>query len=426
MITLFKNKNFSLLFAGSLVSEIGNTLYSFAISLYILTVTGSSTQMGFFLAVAIGVRLIFTPLAGTVVDKLSRIKIIYWADYIRGFLFAIATIILLYVHNSNSIILMLYILTIFSSIFGSFFSPAVNAVVPEIVKDEDIHRANSGLNIIQSIQSIFGVLLGAVIYSILGLLWVFAINVVSFIISAVSEMFIHPEYTIAPSNEEKDYSFKDGLRYMKKRKGLLSLLAIILLMNFSITPIASIGLPYLFNNLLLRQPLDLAITEVVMSLSFLVSGIVIASNAIKNSNKTIKQAILLNMIGFIGLGIDLYLISSGLISYTLFYIIILVLFAFIGVQLIYINIPIQTGITIATEASYRGRVFSIIATAAQLAMPFALIIGGYILENLSIIALTIFSTIFIIIASLLFILNKNVEHLFNGIDEQIRASKEVA
>ncbi len=426
MKLLKTNKNFALLFYGSFVSEIGNSLYNFAVSLYILSMTGSSSQMAIFLSVSVGVRLLFSPLAGVLVDKLNKIKIIYFADYIRALLFLFAGVYMFFDNNFSTVIVMLYLITIISSVTASIFSPAVSSAVPEITGVKDLQEANSNLSIINSIQSIFGILLGAIIYGFFGLFWILILNAFSFFVSAISEMFIHPEFKSEEviHHESDDHTFKEGLRYIKKRKGLLNLLVLILFLNFAITPLFSIGVPYLYNNLLLRSPVELALTEVIFSASMLIGGLIIGNKIIKSSNQVVKKSIFLMMLGFILTSIDIFLVYENIISFYPFYFSSLLINAFMGIQIIYVNIPIQTGITIAIEPQYRGRVFSITGSLTQVAVPFAFLLGGYITEQYSVVVLAVVCSVLIIIPSINFLLSKKVKQLFDDVD-QIRFNKNI-
>ena len=61
---VFSNKNFLLVFIGALVSELGATLYSFAVSFYILDISGNNAFLqGLYLALCGAALLIFTLLA---------------------------------------------------------------------------------------------------------------------------------------------------------------------------------------------------------------------------------------------------------------------------------------------------------------------------------------------------------------------------
>lgn len=79
-----ENKNFRLVFFGALVSSIGDVLFNFAIGLYILHITHSAFMLSLYGVVGGITWILLAPFGGVWVDRLSRVKIIYWTDLIRG------------------------------------------------------------------------------------------------------------------------------------------------------------------------------------------------------------------------------------------------------------------------------------------------------------------------------------------------------
>jgi len=116
MKELFSNINFKLLFAGNLVSEVGNSLFNVAMSFYVLELTDENVAaMGMFLFVVTGARIIASPLAGVLVDRWNRVKVIYITDYIRGILFVILGIYIIGGPSDSNIVIALYVIGILSS-----------------------------------------------------------------------------------------------------------------------------------------------------------------------------------------------------------------------------------------------------------------------------------------------------------------------
>ncbi len=74
---VFSNRNYRLVFFGALVSELGAVLYSFAVSFYILEISGNNALLqGGYLALCGAVLLVFTPVGGVLGDRyLSLIHI---------------------------------------------------------------------------------------------------------------------------------------------------------------------------------------------------------------------------------------------------------------------------------------------------------------------------------------------------------------
>ncbi len=421
MHLLKKNKSFALLFFGSLVSEIGNVLYGFAIALYILSVTGSAGSMAVFMAVSTAVRVLSSPLAGVLVDKLDRIKIVYMTDFIRAGLFLTGGLLMASNWGSSQIIIMLYVMSILSSFNGSFFGTAVTAAVPEIVGLENLQAANSAQSVVGSFQTIIGVLLGAIVYSFFGLMWVLIINGFTFLLSAISEMFIKTPYKEeAHSNlvhHEDDKSFKAGVKYLLTQKGLPTLLIFILFINFAITPLFNVGIPYYFNTLMERDPIELALVDVVFAVAMLVAGVIIGMIKIKSSNRVIKISMSFLTLLFVGIALLIYIQQKGVISYWLFYGLLLFINGLIGINIIFVNVPVNTGMVKAVDANYRGRVFAITGAISQIAIPFAQIIGGLIIDSYGIIMLGLFCSVMILIPSIAFVFSKNLTKFFDNLDK---------
>ncbi len=65
---LLKDKNFSLLMFGKITSLIGSSMQGFALSLFVLSTTGSATKFASILSVALIPGLIISPISGVIVD----------------------------------------------------------------------------------------------------------------------------------------------------------------------------------------------------------------------------------------------------------------------------------------------------------------------------------------------------------------------
>ena len=82
---VFKSRNFRLVFLGALVSELGSLLYSFAVSFYILEISGNNAFLqGLYLALCGVVFLIATPAGGVLGDRFNKAKIMFICDYMKG------------------------------------------------------------------------------------------------------------------------------------------------------------------------------------------------------------------------------------------------------------------------------------------------------------------------------------------------------
>lgn len=81
---LLKQKDFLLLMAGQFVSMMGSQFQSFAVSLYILKITGSATKFASVLVIMMIIQVLLGPVAGVFADWFDRKKIIVLLDFLNG------------------------------------------------------------------------------------------------------------------------------------------------------------------------------------------------------------------------------------------------------------------------------------------------------------------------------------------------------
>lgn len=429
MRKLFRNNSFKLLFAGNLVSEIGNSLFGIALSFYILDLTSSSLSMGLFLFVIIGTRILISPLAGVLVDRWNRVRVIYMTDFVRAILYVLLGFYIATNPSVDNIIISLYVIGVLSSINAALFAPAMTSALPEIVGEDLLQAANGAQSIVGSLQSIIGVILGAAIYAFFGIWWVIILNAVSFGLSGFSEMFIKTKYKKEKTAEEialqkekgLTEDFVDSLKYIKRRTGLFNLVGYSLFLNFAFTPLFAIGVPYLFNNDLARvnAEMEYAYSNIAFSIAMLIAGLVVGSMKIKSINNTLKIGLSMLSLSFAFVALSMHLVSSGIIDFSIFYVLFLIGNVGLAVFMMVTNVPLNTGLVKIVDPNYRGRVFSTIGAISGGAVPVSMLVGGIIIEYYSISALGLFCVVMMLYPTIGFITNKKVRTLIDSIDQHI-------
>ena len=201
--SVFRNRNFMLLLIGQLVSNLGNAIHSVSVVWYILNMVGEG-KSGIFIAsftmCTLVPAIIFGPISGVYVDKLDRKKIIWGTDLIRGSLILVLGILTYY---KVFPLTALFVITALSSFFGTFFNPAVDSSIPNIVDEKNLMTANSVNGMSRQLVFIFGAAIAGFLYYSIGIVGIFIVNGISFILSGISEMFIK-----LPSNKTDSESVK--------------------------------------------------------------------------------------------------------------------------------------------------------------------------------------------------------------------------
>src|SRR5688572_31565309 len=124
---LRSNRNVRLLWFAQLISEIGDWLYAVAIYSLILEVTGSAKAVAFAFLLQVLPQTLFAPAAGVLNDRLSRRKLMIFADVAR----AVVTFCMLFAQSDQATWL-LYVLLFLETVFWSLFEPGRSSVIPNI------------------------------------------------------------------------------------------------------------------------------------------------------------------------------------------------------------------------------------------------------------------------------------------------------
>ena len=418
---VLKNRNFALLFYGRLVSNLGTTIYNFAISLYVLRLAGELTDKpatiaGLYLMTGAGIYFLVAPFAGAIVDRLDKVKVVVITDIIRGILICSAGIIIFSGLSNEVIIIVLFITTAIMGINGALFAPAASSLPPHILEPDQLQQANSLNQGSAALYQILGALGGGIIYQVLPIEWIFIINGVSFLASGVSEMFIQVTTKVI---EETRITFrntvldiKEGLKYLYKLKPILALVIVASMLNFFTTPVIANGLPYLFQEQLGRSPIYLS----YLNVSYL-TGVILISIYLASRKQEDKVSPLIKR-GYVGMSVMFtlfvllfYLLMEGNMSFNLFIITSIITLIILGFFNGYLNIPFSTAVMKTVEKEKMGRVFSVISVISNGLTPIAMGLAGIVIDNLGLSILFYAAAVAIIITTILTINNKEIAKL---------------
>src|SRR5438270_9683991 len=128
---LRRNRNFRLLYIGQTVSQLGDWFNTVAVYSLLLELTGSATAVAWMLIVQMLPIGIVGPLAGVVVDRLNRRRIMIAADILRG----CVVLGLLIVRRADQVWIA-YVVTAVAVTAQAFFEPARTATIPNVTTAE--------------------------------------------------------------------------------------------------------------------------------------------------------------------------------------------------------------------------------------------------------------------------------------------------
>ena len=424
---VFCYKNFTLTFLGAFVSNLGNTLYLFAVSFYILALTNNNAFIqGAYLATGGIVYVLVTLFGGVISDRFHKGKIMFICDYAKGgMLIAFTLLLMLVIHDPNAKVAVLFVIAVISNIIAAIFSPAASSLLPRIVPEKSYQQAQSYNSLMQSSLGILGVILAAVLYSVLDIHVLFFIVGGCYVLSGVSEMFIKYDYQ---KNEDKltvKQVFKDigdGMKYIGKLKPLLFLMLGILLLNFFVAPLSANFLPYfvatdvashnyLFSNFLTPEMWS-SVIQVAYAIGMIIMALILSSRPQKDR---IYKGLSISLIIFAALYVVLTVIYILFVNNAADINIMLVAFVPIGITmgmvLITINIPITTKMLTIVDKDKLGKVNSVIDVGSQGLIPLSNFLAGLVISGLGASWLCIISTAGLSFMTIFLVLNKHVKQL---------------
>ncbi|HRH46051.1 MAG TPA: MFS transporter [Pyrinomonadaceae bacterium] len=188
------NRNFRNLLWGQFVSEMGNW-FNFIAGLGLVRVVSDASPMaaGILFVSRLLPFAIFSPIAGTFVDRFSRRQVMIWSDIIRVFI-ALAFLLVVKVED----LWIAYLATILLSTFGAFFEGAKNAATPNMTGKEGLLAGTALMFSTRFLLMAIGSALGGFASAYFGYKVAFIINAVSFAVSAFSVWLIPEEATRDP------------------------------------------------------------------------------------------------------------------------------------------------------------------------------------------------------------------------------------
>ncbi|NPD88943.1 MAG: MFS transporter [Asgard group archaeon] len=211
VLSLLKSWDFSALFLGGLISNIGSYFTTIAIFFFALQLTENLGPAEATRLIALVTTfslipiLVLGPIAGVLVDKFDRKKVMIFADLFA----AVAVISLIF----SSKMWHLYLIFFLNSSVRQFFYPAKTASIPRIVKQEQLLSANGFIQTSSNISRLIGPLLAGFLIEFFGLRAAFIVDASTFVFSAIMILVIRRD--LKPKDDGEKISIRNvttGLR----------------------------------------------------------------------------------------------------------------------------------------------------------------------------------------------------------------------
>ncbi|GIV74386.1 MULTISPECIES: MFS transporter [Caldilinea] len=358
---------FIVIWTGQVFSLLGTAMTRFALTIWVFQETGEATAlalMGFF---SFAPLVIFSPIAGALVDRWNRKLVMILSDLGAGL--ATIAILLLYV-NGRLEVWHLYVAGAFAGVFESFQFPAFSAAMSVLVPKAQYGRANGLLSLAEAASSIAAPVLAGILLSVIGIAGVMVIDIATFILAVAAVLLVvvpqprrSAEALAAASTIWREAIY--GFIYIWRRKSLLGVQLTFAISNF----FSSIGMVLIAPMVLARtaaNELALATVQSAMGVGGLVGGLVMT---VWGGPKNRVHGVLLGFIGSSLLGLIPLGLGQNVAVWS------------IGAFLLLFFIPITNASNQALWQSkvppdLQGRVFATRRLIAQISGPLGILLAG--------------------------------------------------
>lgn len=356
---------------AQMISLLGSSLVQYAIIWHITLSTSSGRMLSISTLCGFLPQILISLIAGAWIDRYDRKKLIMAADaaiavstlflavaFLAGYRFNWALFTVLAIRSAGT----------------GIQSPAVNAIIPQIVPQEKLLKINGINSTLSSLMMFLSPAVSGAILTIASLEVTLFIDVITAIIgiSITAAIYIRPYEQTEKSEGSSLKEIRKGFSYLKENRFIKRLLVYQLLILFLISPSAFLT-PLMVSRTFGLEVWRLTASEMTYSLGMVLGGLLIASwGGFRRKINTTMLAGAVYGVLMIGLGN-----APGFLCY-------LMCNTLIGITAPCYNGPITVIIQEKVEPHMQGRVFSFMQIATSCALPLGMVFFGPLADLISV------------------------------------------
>ncbi len=268
---LLRNPNFRLLWLGQGVTTFGSFFTRVAIPIYVYKLTGSYEQLGFSFFVSFLPTLLFGLFAGVLVDRWNRRRTMICTDILNGILLCALIAVVVSPVDITIQLGAIYTITFLTSILRELFSPARIAIFTEVVSDSELLTANSLDQSTTTFGEFMSYPLAAMALTHLGVEIAFAIDAMTFFVSALLIWQVKVQPKAPETNQTSNIlqEIGEGLAIVNGAPLLRKIVILSLIVPLTFTLLATLQLPFAVEELGSTEEIGFPALEGVMALGLL-------------------------------------------------------------------------------------------------------------------------------------------------------------
>ncbi len=382
--TLYE-KNFNILVLGQVISLFGSSIQRFALSLYLLDLTGSAGIFSAILALSMVPVVLISPIAGMLADRGNKKRLMIGLDSLSALLLLVYVWI---VFNGQDHVLVIATVMVLLSTISTIYQPVVNTCVPLIVSRDHLVRANAIIQQVASLSQFLGPILAGLLYGFFGITGVVIINLVSFLFSALLELFLEIPHQRREGQQSFKAAFmtdmKESYHYLRHENLIVCRMLLFSgFYNLFLVPVFSVATPYLIKVTFALSSEVYGWAEGMIALGMIVGGFIITYKPDHFHIKRVYQLLYLTSVSMMLMGGVVYLFHFGFIdaatSVVLFTVCGMIIMGVLGIA----NVLSAAYLYQAVDGAILGKILAFGSAFATLCIPLGQILFGGLLEVLS-------------------------------------------
>ena len=306
---------------------------------------------------------LFSLIGGVVADRAERRKILLGSQYVQ---MASATILTVLVATGHVHVWHMLCLSFISGLAQAFGGPAYQALIPTLVKREDMPNAIA-LNSIQFNMAVtIGPALAGEALAKLGEQWCFGLNALSFLAPIISLSMITARYLPEKTTESIFGSLKQGIVFVRKQGSMEALIVLAFCMTALSMPMRTY-IPVFVKDVFHRGPETYGNLLSLMGIGSICGSLIVAGMG----NASHKGRIALTGLISLGAGISVFSLSRSLpLSYAML--------GLVGASMMAVFATVTSLVQMTATNQMRGRVMSVYNCAFRGGMPMGNLLSGWL------------------------------------------------
>lgn len=237
---LLVDRTFGPWFWGNVVSNSGNWLFNVAAAVVVFRLSGSALLVGLVSVSQFAPLVVVSPFAGALTDRLDRRRLLLAAQSVSATAAtALAVTSLLVGVDGLPGAWPILLAALGIGVGQAFSAPALNALVPALVRDADLPSGVSLTSLTFNIGRAFGPATSGVLLATVGPEIAFTVNAVSFLALIGALLVITPRPRDVPAGGDR--RVRAGLRYVLEDRTTLLLLAAVAATGYAADPMITLA-----------------------------------------------------------------------------------------------------------------------------------------------------------------------------------------